>query len=167
MSGRFDEKADFSKVDATKLALIDLNTVDESVLVGNIVRVVENVCHEELVTLNRGIGHLLGKPHLEAADNPLGPSTIVRAFAEALGTLQTEGRAKFQILKELNQAPLGEVAAIYADVNRHLANLRIVPPGSVKPAGARGSKAGAPSKRSLRSMETFTLFWKDVVVTSQ
>jgi hypothetical protein len=148
VSGRADEKADFSKVDATKLALIDLNTVDESVLVGNIVRVVENVCHEELVTLNRGIGHLLGKPHLEASDNPLGPATIVSAFAEALGTLQTEGRAKFQILKELNQAPLGEVAAIYADVNRHLANLRIVPPGSVRPAGARGKPAPPGNKRA-------------------
>ena len=72
VSGRADEKADFSKVDATKLALIDLNTVDESVIVGNIVRVVENVCHEELVTLNRGIGHLLGKPHLETSDEPAG-----------------------------------------------------------------------------------------------
>ena len=81
VSGRSDEKADFSKVDATKLALIDLNTMDESVLIGNIVRVIENVCHEELLTLNRGIGHLLGKPHLEASANPLGPSTIVSAFA--------------------------------------------------------------------------------------
>jgi len=80
VSGRA-EKADFSKVDASKLALIDLNTVDESVLVGNIVRVVENVCHDELVTLNRGIGHLLGRPHLEASENPLGPATIVSAFA--------------------------------------------------------------------------------------
>ena len=139
VSGRSDEKADFSKVDATKLALIDLNTMDESVLIGNIVRVIENVCHEELLTLNRGIGHLLGKPHLEASANPLGPSTIVSAFAEALGTVEAEGRAKFQILKELNQAPLGEVAAIYADVNRHLANLRIVPQGTVRPAGARKS----------------------------
>jgi hypothetical protein len=148
VSGRSAEKADFSKVDATKLALIDLNTVDESVLVGNIVRVVENVCHEELITLNRGIGHLLGKPQLEASDNPLGPATIVMAFAEALGTLQTEGRAKFQILKELNQAPLGELGAIYADVNRHLANLRIVPAGTVRPAGARASKPAAAAKRA-------------------
>ena len=146
VSGRSDEKADFSKVDATKLALIDLNTMDESVLVGNIVRVIENVCHEELLTLNRGIGHLLGKPHLEASANPLGPATIVTAFSEALGTVQAEGRAKFQILKELNQAPLGELAAIYADVNRHLANLRIVPQGSVRPAGAR--KPAAPGKRA-------------------
>jgi hypothetical protein len=147
VSGRADEKPDFSKVDATKLALIDLNTVDESVLIGNIVRVVENLCHDELLTLNRGIGHLLGKPHLEASANPLGPATIVTAFAEAVGTLKAESRAKFQILKELNQAPLGDVAAIYADVNRHLANLRIVPPGSVRASGAR-NKPGAPRKRA-------------------
>jgi hypothetical protein len=111
------------------------------VITGNIVRVVENVCHEELVTLNRGIGHLLGKSVLENAANPLGPATIVSAFAEALDTLKTDGRVKFQILKELNQAPLGEVASIYADVNRHLANLRIIPPASVRRTPSRGTPA--------------------------
>ena len=141
VSGRADEKADFSKADASKLALIDLDTIDESVIIGNIVRVVENACHEELITLNRGIGHLLGKSVLESAANPLGPTTIVGAFAEALGALKADGRVKFQILKELNQAPLGEVAAIYADVNRHLANLRIIPAGSVRAANPRGPAA--------------------------
>ena len=130
VSGRAAEKADFSKADATKLALVDIGTIDESVVIGNIVRVVENVCHEQLVTLNRGIGHLLGKSVLEDAANPLGPATIVGAFAEAVGTLKTDARVKFQILKELNQAPLGDIGAIFADVNRHLANLRIIPPGS-------------------------------------
>src|SRR5690348_16949591 len=149
VSGRAEERADFSKADATKLALVDLTIVDESVIVGNIVRVVENVCHEELVTLNRGIGHLLGKSVLENAANPLGPATIVSAFAEALDTLKTDGRVKFQILKELNQAPLGEVAAIYADVNRHLANLRIIPPGSIRSTGARNRPSSTTSpKRS-------------------
>jgi hypothetical protein len=140
VSGRADERADFSKADATKLALVDLSIVDESVIVGNIVRVVENVCHDELVALNRGIGHLLGKSVVENAANPLGPETIVRAFAEALDTLSAEPRVKFQILKELNQAPLGEVASIYGDVNRHLANLRIIPPTAArKPAAPRGN----------------------------
>ena len=141
VSGRADAKADFSKVDATKLALVDLTTIDQSVVVGNIVRVVENVCHEELITLNRGIGHLLGKSLLESAANPLGPTTIVEAFAEALGGLKADPRVKFQILKELNQAPLGEVGAIYADVNRHLANLRIIPAGSVRSSRARAATA--------------------------
>jgi hypothetical protein len=145
VSGRADEKADFSKADATKLALIDLTTVDESVVVGNIVRVIENVCHEELLTLNRGIGHLLGKPTLETSANPLGPATVISAFAEGLGTLTADGRLKFQVLKELNQAPLAEIASIYADVNRHLANLRIIPPGSVRPAGTR-AKAAKPRR---------------------
>ena len=147
VSGRADEKADFSKADASKLALIDLDTIDESMIIGNIVRVVENACHDELITLNRGIGHLLGKSVLESAANPLGPTTIVGAFAEALGTLEADGRVKFQILKELNQAPLGEVAAIYADVNRHLANLRIIPAGSVRVANPRS--AAAQRKRAL------------------
>jgi len=142
VSGRADERADFSKADATKLALVDLSIVDESVIVGNIVRVVENVCHDELVALNRGIGHLLGKSVVENAANPLGPETIVRAFAEALDSLSAEPRVKFQILKELNQAPLAEVASIYADVNRHLANLRIIPASAArKPAAARESPA--------------------------
>jgi hypothetical protein len=141
VSGRARERADFSKADATKLALVELDIIDESVIVGNIVRVVENVCHEELVTLNRGIGHLLGKSVLENAANPLGPETIVSAFAEALDTLKTDARVKFQILKELNLAPLGEVSSIYADVNRHLANLRIVPAASVRKTTPRGTPA--------------------------
>jgi hypothetical protein len=141
VSGRAEERADFSKADATKLALVELDIIDESVITSNIVRVIENACHEELITLNRGIGHLLGKSVLESAANPLGPATVVGAFAEALDTLKTDGRVKFQILKELNVAPLGDVAAIYADVNRHLANLRIIPPGSVRAAAHRGAPA--------------------------
>ena len=58
--------------------------MDESVLTGNITRVVENLCHDELQTLNRGIGHLLGDPDLETDRNPLAPAAIVDAFAEAL-----------------------------------------------------------------------------------
>src|SRR6185312_3808214 len=125
----------------TNLALIDLNTLDETVLIGNIVRVVENLCHEELITLNRGIGHLMQRNDLETAANPLAPATIMSAFGDALGELKAENRVKFQILKEMNQAPLGDIAAIYSDVNRHLANLRIVPPGSVRTPAQRAAPA--------------------------
>ena len=90
VSGRADEKADFSKVDATKLTLIDLNTVDESVLDRqHRARRRERSVTRSSITLNRGIGHLLGKPRPRSdRRNPLGPATIVSAFAEALGTLQ-------------------------------------------------------------------------------
>ena len=99
--------------------------MDESVVTGNITRIVENACHDELALLNRGLGHLLGKPDLETVDNPMAPATIVDSFTEALRQVKTESRIKFQILKELNQASLGDIASIYGDINRHLANLRV------------------------------------------
>ena len=101
--------------------------MDESVITGNITRVVENFCHDELQVLNRGMAHLLGRPNLETNTNPLAPSTVIDAFAAALRGVEVEDRIKFTILKELNQSSLGDLNAIYADVNRHLVNLHVVP----------------------------------------
>ena len=122
-----EPKTDFSALDARKLTLVDTTAMDESVLSGNIVRVVENLCYDELHELNRAVGYLLGRPELETAGNPLAPTTIVEAFTEALHTIKGDQRIKFTILKELNQSSLGDINAIYADLNRHLENLHVVP----------------------------------------
>ena len=127
IAGQQDAKADFSKVDASNLALVETTTMEESVLTGNIARGVENLCYEELQTLNRAMGYLLGDPDLSTKANPLAPTTIVEAFAQALTTAEVGERVKLAILKELNQAALGEINAIYADLNQHLASLRVVP----------------------------------------
>ena len=67
--------------------------MDESVLTGNITRVVENLCHDELAALNRGIGHLLGKPGpRDRRAIRSRPATIVDAFAEALNALKTDAQ---------------------------------------------------------------------------
>ncbi|HTP47567.1 MAG TPA: DUF1631 domain-containing protein [Casimicrobiaceae bacterium] len=128
IKGEEQEKADFAAVDARKLTLVDTLAMDESVVLGNIVRVVENLCHEELHEFNRAVGYLLGRPELETAANPLAPTTIVRAFTEALHAINGEPREKVAILKELNQTSLGDLGAIYADLNKHLTNLHVVPP---------------------------------------
>jgi len=154
MKGEEDEKADFAAVDARKLTLVDTMVMDESVVLSNIVRVVENLCHEELHEFNRAVGYLLGRPELETAANPLAPTTIVRAFTEALHTIKGEAREKFAILKELNQTSLEDIGAIYADLNKHLSSLQIVPPargpvgrrsGATVDRGALGAKAPPPS----------------------
>ncbi|HEV8502486.1 MAG TPA: DUF1631 domain-containing protein [Casimicrobiaceae bacterium] len=128
IAGR-EERQEFanSDIDPSKLTLVDTTAMDESVLTGNITRIVENACHDELAEFNRFVGHLLGKPGLETDGNPLAPQTIVDAFADALKDLKTDRAIKFQILKELNQASLGDLATIYADLNRHLVNLKVVP----------------------------------------
>jgi hypothetical protein len=151
--GKVEAKPDFSKADATNLTLVETSSMDESVLTGNITRIVENVCHDELQVLNRGVGFLLGRPDLETDANPLSPSAIVEAFSEALKSVKSDRRVKFQILKELNQAPMGEIAEIYSDINKHLGKFNVIPaaarPAIVNrggPADRARARAGAASK---------------------
>ncbi|MCC6195397.1 MAG: DUF1631 domain-containing protein [Burkholderiales bacterium] len=125
--GRSEPKADFSQVDASSLALVETLTMDEAVLQGNITRVVENLCHDELATFNRGVGYLLGQPDLATDRNPLGPATIVGAFSKAVGSLKTDRKVQFQIMKDLNQAQLGDINAIYAHLNAHLTRQNAMP----------------------------------------
>ncbi len=151
VAGRTENKQDFHKADATNLTLVETQSMDEAVLAGNITRVVENLCHDELATLNRGVGYLLGKPDLATEANPLGPAIIVGAFSKAVETLQADRRTKFQIMKDLNQAPLGDINAIYAHLNQHLTRLNMIPaisrPGVVNRGGAAdraAAKAAVP-----------------------
>ena len=130
VKGEDAKKSDFSSVDARKLTLVDTLVMDESIVIGNIVRVVENTCYDELLEFNRAVGYLLGRPELELTTNPLAPATIVHAFMEALRSLKGEERAKYAILKELNQSSLGDINAIYADLNRHLESLHVMPQGA-------------------------------------
>src|SRR4029453_2294917 len=135
-----DEKLEFSQLEASELSLVDHLSMDETVITSNIVRVVENSAHEELIAFNRGIGSLLDSPGLEPDANPLAPATIVEAFAEALTGVKADEQVKFQILKELNQASLIDIAAIYAELNRHLTQLGVMPAAGGRGPGGRGRR---------------------------
>ena len=147
IAGKVVTKADFSKMDAEQLTLIETHAMDESVVTGNITRVLENLCHEELQLLNRGIGHLLGQPDLETDKNPFSPSAVIAAFAESLQTVKAEPRVKYAILKEINHASLAEINGIYADLNKHLQNMHVMPSGRrispIKRRSAHGQGSGA------------------------
>ena len=156
MNGGVAKKPDFAKVDARKLALVDTSAMDESVLSGNLTRVVENLCFDELADFNRAVGYLMGRPDMETAANPLAPAAIIDAFTEALRKIKADQRIKFTILKELNQSSLGDINAIYADLNRHLQNLRVMPKvranivhrgggADVRPADGKAAAGAAPS----------------------
>ncbi len=143
IAGKITTKADFANLDADTLTLVDASAMDEVVLTGNITRVVENLCHEELRMLNRGIGHLLGQPDLETENNPFAPTAIIAAFTESLKAIKGEPRVKYSILRELNQASLAEINSIYTDLNKHLQKLHVMPTGgrrgiALHRGGARG-----------------------------
>ena len=150
-AGRAGTKEEFSAVQVVpgELTLVETSTMDESVIRGNLKRVVENLCYDELQQLNRGVGYLLDRPDLETDGNPLAPGTIVDAFADALKGRDVQTRIKFQVLKELNQASLSEINAIYADLNKHLAGLKIVP-GAARPVNMSGASAERSRQEAKR-----------------
>ena len=168
IAGKVTQKTDFSKLDGGKLTLVDTDAMDEAVITSNIVRIVENLCYEELLLLNRGMGQLLGDPELETARNPFAPVAIVDAFSEALDSVKAEHRVKSAILKELNQASLSEINGIYADLNKHLQNLRVLPAGARphlvkhRPSSARAKSAegadNAGSGMSSGEIDVMALF---------
>ncbi|MEO8346421.1 MAG: DUF1631 family protein, partial [Betaproteobacteria bacterium] len=148
IGGKVTEKVDFSKADTANLALVETSSMDESVLTGNITRIVENLSHDELQTLNRGLGFLLGRPDLGTESNPLSPAAIVDAFAEALKSVKTDRRIKFQILKELNQAPMGDISLVYAELNQHLKKLNVIPAAGRPTIINRGSSTDREQARA-------------------
>lgn len=158
------KKAEFAHAPPGELTLVETATMDESVIRGNLKRIVENLCHDELQQLNRGVGHLMGRPDLETDGNPMAPASIVDAFAEALKEIETEQRIKFQVLKELNQASLADLNAIYGDLNKRLAELHVVPAAmravNVGGYGARdarrhGTQAPPPANAEVDVMALF------------
>ena len=84
ITGKIADKPDFSKADTANLTLVETSSMDESVLTGNITRIVENLSHDELLTLNRGLGFLLGRPdwHRRQSAFPVGDRRGLRRGAE-------------------------------------------------------------------------------------
>ncbi|MEP7206189.1 MAG: DUF1631 domain-containing protein [Casimicrobiaceae bacterium] len=171
IAGKTEAKTDFAQLQATSLTLVADTTVEESVLTGNIVRGVENLCYDELQTLNVAMGYLMGNSELSTKANPLAPTTIVEAFAQALDGMQTESRVKFAILKEINQAALAEIGSIYADLNDHLASLQIIPrtrsrvinrnaglPPRGTPGATPSTSASAPVPAPSAEVDIMSLF---------
>ncbi len=139
-------KTDFARLESDKLTLIDTHAMDESVVTGNIVRVVENLCHDELQLLNRGIGHLLGQPDLETDRNPFAPVAIVEAFTKSLA--EDQGGAERQVLD-----PQGAQSGVTVRDQRHLRRSQQAPAEPPRHAGRREPYDADPARRRQPSRQ--------------
>ena len=142
-----------------QLALVDDSEVEEVIAVDNFTRTLANTCHDQVVPLNARIGFLLGERQLETIDNPFGPHALARAFREAFDGVDIRPQGKVTVLKMMDGGVIGDVNSVYADLNRHLANLNVLPQltqgnftrGSVHKrvsGGASGSAAGVEGAHS-------------------
>ena len=143
IDGKIAPKTEFAKLESDKLTLIDTHAMDEAVVTGNITRVVENLCHDELQLLNRGIGHLLGKPDLETDRNPFAPARDRRRLCRRAAVDQD--RAGGQV-----HDPEGAEPGIAGGDQRHLRGHQQAP---AEPARHACRHQPAPPDSSQRRAE--------------
>ena len=110
-----------------QLELVDHAKVEEEIALGNFSRSLADSCHDELGPLNARIGFLLGERELDTQDNPFGPYALGLAFREAWEGVDIRPEGKAIVLKLMDGGVIGDVNSVYADLNRHLANLNVLP----------------------------------------
>lgn len=133
------------------LELVDHSEVEEEIAINNFTSSLANTCHDELMALNARIGFLLGERQLETEDNPFGPHALGRAFRDAWEGVDIRREGKVIVMKMMDGGVIGDVNSVYADLNRHLANLNVLPhlsQGNLTHSGAgkraHGGARGGP-----------------------
>ena len=109
------------------LGLVDHSEVEQEIAINNFTRSLADSCLDELIPLNARIGFLLGERQLETEDNPFGPYALGHAFREAWQGVDIGPEAKVIVMKMMDRGVVGDVNSVYADLNRHLANLNVLP----------------------------------------
>ncbi|MBK7470819.1 MAG: DUF1631 domain-containing protein [Betaproteobacteria bacterium] len=148
LRGEVDQQAATATAEQP-LELVDHAQVEEEIALGNFTRSLADTCHDELGPLNARIGFLLGERQLETQDNPFGPYALGLAFREAWEGVDIRPEGKVVVMKLMDGGVVGDVNSVYADLNRHLANLNVLPqltqvtrqrtgPGQRGADGARG-----------------------------
>ncbi|MEO8135525.1 MAG: DUF1631 domain-containing protein [Betaproteobacteria bacterium] len=110
-----------------ELELVDHVEVEQDIALLNLMRSLADRCHDELVALNARIGFLLGERNMETERNPFGPFALGKAFHDAWDGIDIKPEGKIIVLKMVDDSVVGDVNSVYADLNRHLANLNVLP----------------------------------------
>jgi predicted RNA-binding Zn ribbon-like protein len=137
-----------------ELELVDHNAVEEDIALKNFVRSLVDSCHDQLLPLNARIGFLLGERELATEDNPFGPMALGLAFRDAWRDVEMRAEGKVVAMRMMDGGVIGDINSIYADLNRHLANLNVLPnltPMNIVRAGAGRVNAYANSAAAARA----------------
>ncbi|MEO7761616.1 MAG: DUF1631 family protein, partial [Casimicrobiaceae bacterium] len=128
-----------------ELELVDHSEVEEEIAVSSFVRSLAGTCQDQLLPLNARIGFLLGERQLDTEHNPFGPYALGQAFRDAWRDVVIRTEGKVIVMRMMDAGVVGDVNSVYADLNRHLANLNVLPnlnPVNMARSAAAGSRRG-------------------------
>lgn len=136
VSRRFDPSpvipetsAQFAEVTSTwsELSLVADEVLEEEMRLTEMATRLRNAADEELAALDARMSVLLGRPHMERADNPLAPGAIAGVLRDALSSAGLEPGLRLLVLRILDESLRPAVLNLYREINALLKERGILP----------------------------------------
>lgn len=115
-----------------ELSLVEDEDLEQDLAITKLTTRAAFNCSQQLVALDRRIAVLLKVQRVTQDDNPLHPGLVYKAVLEALTSMDLVPSVALALLQSFERHTGGELPAIYADINRYLAETGILPNISLK-----------------------------------
>ena len=110
-----------------ELSLVDDRDLEESLAIASMVSKAEGRLNSPLHALNQRLGVICGGHNIDDATNPIGPSSLARAFRTALRELEVDIKVRLIVLKLFERYVLAGLDALYHEVNVQLMEAGVLP----------------------------------------
>ncbi|NEV63898.1 DUF1631 domain-containing protein [Thiorhodococcus minor] len=126
-----------------ELSLVEDEDLEQDLAITKLTTRAAFNCSQQLVALDRRIAALLKVQRVTQDDNPLHPGLVYKAVLQALTSMDLVPSVALALLHSFERHTGGELPAIYADINRYLAETGILPNISLKtPQEQQGQQGG-------------------------
>lgn len=113
--------------DFSGLELVDDDKLSENILVREFTARLSETCNEELYGLDHRMAALLEIEDVDKIDNPIGPSIVCQALADAALALCPEGEQRILLLRHVERLLHPVLPDIYREINRYLIETNVLP----------------------------------------
>lgn len=113
--------------DFSGLELVDDDKLSENILVREFTARLSETCNEELYGLDHRMATLLEIEDVDKIDNPIGPSIVCQALADAAIALCPEGEQRILLLRHVERLLHPVLPDIYREINRYLIETNVLP----------------------------------------
>ncbi len=145
-----DDPSDTAALDATKMALMDRETVEELIAVRNMETKASALHSHELVELQRRLARLADMTEGGMSPEAMSPARIIRAFQNSIQGLSVDFPIKLVIFKLFDRLVVGRLSEVIAAANQLLARHGVEQKQDVRrPAAGAGGKPSAAKPKAL------------------